>query len=54
MKKHGQITYELSGEEYDRIKIYLNYINEFLNGSEFYKDDALNGIYQLTRIFENE
>jgi hypothetical protein len=52
MKKHGQITYELTEEEYNKIKNYLWYIKWFLDGESGYEEDMREKFYEIEEMFD--
>lgn len=54
MKRIGQVTYELSEEEYNRARRAVEDIDYFMNHgrtSEYYEKEAYQGISILTEIF---
>lgn len=52
MKRIGQITYELSEEEYNKIKQAVKDIVYYFD-NDSYRDDAEDGIRILEDIFED-
>lgn len=57
MKRKGQISYELTEEEYNRIKSAVQDIHWYFNredDDEYYKKQAINGAEVLNNIFEEE
>lgn len=52
MKRIGQVTYELTEEEYDVIKQAIGDMYYYFN-NDTYKDDAVEGFRRLERIFED-
>lgn len=52
MERKGQITYELNEDAYNSIKEDLRYIEIFLDGDSYYKEDAKRAIENLTNLFK--
>jgi hypothetical protein len=52
MKRKGQVIYELTEEEYNRIKRAVDDIIYYFERNE-YKDDAERGVEDLRDIFED-
>lgn len=53
MEKHGEVTYTLTEEEYLKIKSIIDDIHYFMvQGSEFRKEDAHDGLKYLDKLFE--
>lgn len=53
VERIGQITYQLSEEEYNKIKAIVSHLDSYINhNQDYYKGEAIGGLSTLIEMFE--